>query len=380
MPSRTRLAVVAGFALIAAIAIAPGVARAQESVYKKALKSTVFIVCQIEGGMAMGSGSLVDAEKKLILTNYHVVAGTKDLIIFFPRFDSSGKLIPEKNAYMAMYRNGSGYQLGKVLAEDRKHDLALVQIPEVPPNVPALKLAKDSPEPGDRVHSIGNPGASDAVFCYTDGSVKAVYNIKAMTGGGRREKLAFELDSRVIETTSPTNPGDSGGPLMNSNAELVGVTQGGIKAEVANSISYFIDVSEVKALLKSKGIEPGVAVATATGPNEKPMPKVDEKTKREADAMAKLDLAKKMKSDKAMEAFRDVVKIYSGTKAADEAAKLLEKEENGKKESDAATKLELAKDLAQSGKVEKAKERYRDIIKNFPGTKAAAEAQKLLDK
>src|SRR5262249_5670986 len=161
MPCRTRLAVVAGFALAWMAATTSGSARAEENVYKKALKSTVFIMCQVEGGIAMGSGSLIDADSKLILTNYHVVAGNKDIIIF-PRFDSSGKLIPEKNAYIAMYRNGSGYHVGKVFAEDKTHDLALVQIPEIPANTPALKLAKESPDPGDKVHSIGSPGASGA--------------------------------------------------------------------------------------------------------------------------------------------------------------------------------------------------------------------------
>jgi S1-C subfamily serine protease len=374
MPTRARLAFTAGFALAITTAIAPGFARAEENVYKKALKSTVFIMAQIDGGIAMGSGSLIDADKKLILTNYHVVAGTKDLIVFFPRFDSSGKLIPEKNAYFAMYRNGSGYQVGKVFAEDKKHDLALIQLPEIPPNTPALKLAKDSPEPGDKVISIGSPGASDAVFTYTEGSVKAVYNKKWPAGDAR---LRLELESRVIETTSPTNHGDSGGPLMNSNAELVGVTQGGASEKDANLINWFIDGSEVKALLKSKGIEFGVAVVTS----EKP--KVDVKAMREADAAAKLKVAKTLKSEKATEAYREVVSNFPGTKAADEATKLIEQEEKAKKdqlEKDAATKLELAKDLAQSGKVEKAKDRYREIVKNFPGTKAATEAQKLLDK
>ncbi|HLW65068.1 MAG TPA: trypsin-like peptidase domain-containing protein [Gemmataceae bacterium] len=371
--SRVRLAI----AFAVTLALVPSFARAEENVYKKALKSTVFIMAQIEGGIAMGSGSLIDADKKLILTNYHVVAGTKDLIIFFPRFDSSGKLIPEKNAYFAMYRNGSGYQVGKVFAEDKKHDLALIQIPEIPVNTPALKLAKDSPDPSDKVHSIGSPGASGAVFTYTEGSVKAVYNKKWPAGD---ERLNLQLESRVIETTSPTNHGDSGGPLMNNNAELVGVTQGGSNEKGANLINWFIDISEVKAFLKSKGIEPSAAVATGDNSKEKPIPKVDEKAKRETDALAKLDLAKKMKPEKAMEAFRDIVKNFAGTKAADEASKLMDRQEIDKKEADAATKLELAKDLAQNGKVEKAKERYREIIKNFPGTKAAVEAQKLLDK
>jgi hypothetical protein len=49
-------------------------------------------------------------------------------------------------------------------------------------------------------------------------------------------------------------------------------------------------------------------------------------------------------------------------------------------ERDAARKLKFAKDLIDEGKGDKAKERLQDIIKDFPKTKAAEEAQKLLDK
>ena len=46
---------------------------AEENVYKKALKSTVWVV-QIEGkSLRSGSGSLIDVQKRLILTNFHVV-------------------------------------------------------------------------------------------------------------------------------------------------------------------------------------------------------------------------------------------------------------------------------------------------------------------
>jgi hypothetical protein len=46
----------------------------------------------------------------------------------------------------------------------------------------------------------------------------------------------------------------------------------------------------------------------------------------------------------------------------------------------AASKLRLAEQLAEDGKVDKAKQRCRDIIRDFPKTKAAQEAQALLDK
>jgi TolA-binding protein len=58
-----------------------------------------------------------------------------------------------------------------------------------------------------------------------------------------------------------------------------------------------------------------------------------------------------------------------------------EKAEAGDKdEQAAASKLNLAKDLADNGKTEKARERYQDIIRLYPKTKAAEEARELLDK
>jgi FimV-like protein len=50
------------------------------------------------------------------------------------------------------------------------------------------------------------------------------------------------------------------------------------------------------------------------------------------------------------------------------------------KEKDASTKLNLIKTLIDDGKKEKAKERLEELIKQYPGTKAAEEAEALLKK
>jgi hypothetical protein len=51
-----------------------------------------------------------------------------------------------------------------------------------------------------------------------------------------------------------------------------------------------------------------------------------------------------------------------------------------KAEKDAASSLRVAKKLAADGLVDKAKARYKEIIEKYPNTKAAKEAQQLLDK
>ena len=63
-------------ALLTLLAI-PGLGLAQEmdskDLYKQVVKSAVFVVTPLKGGAARGSGSLIDMDKKLVVTNYHVV-------------------------------------------------------------------------------------------------------------------------------------------------------------------------------------------------------------------------------------------------------------------------------------------------------------------
>jgi S1-C subfamily serine protease len=317
-------------------------AAAQESVYKRGLKSTVWIfqIMSRDGNRVSyrsGSGSLIDTKQKLILTNYHVVGDKPDATVCFPQFDKQGKLIPERDKYWDA-RQQIGLQ-GKVIARDETRDLAIIQLPKdvpLPPGTPALKLATGSPDPGDRVHSIGSPGVSGALFNYTDGAVKSVYQ-KQWTVT-RTNDSPLQLSAKVIETSSGTNKGDSGGPLMNDKVELVGVTQGmSVGKDDTRSVSYFIDVSEVKTLLKASKLKLSNAGAVAADTPAKP----------------------------------DKPAATSGAATVDDSAK---------KESAAASKLNLAKQLAAGGKPEKAAERLHEIVEQYPGTKAAEEAKALMDK
>jgi hypothetical protein len=140
---------------------------------------------------------------------------------------------------------------GRVVALDKKADLAVIHIDAVPEGTNALPLASSSPDPGANVHSIGSAGKSDALFGYVKGSVRQVYKKEWRAELEPRTIARFE--AKVIETDSPTNPGDSGGPLLNDKGELVGVTQGG--AVNAQLVSTFIDLSEVKQLLATRAVK-----------------------------------------------------------------------------------------------------------------------------
>jgi S1-C subfamily serine protease len=300
-----------------------------EKVYRHALRSTVWIISPRSGGLAAsGTGSLIDAKKKLVITNYHVVGENDRVIVLFAAYRKGSKLITERSHYLDLVKNGGGIG-GRVLHRDLNRDLAIVELETIPHGVAALHLAKESAGPGQRVHSIGNPGSSDALWCYTSGTVRQVYHKKWRSRDGQR---VYSFEAEVVETQSPTNPGDSGGPLLNDAGDMVAITQG--TASGAQLISLFIDLSEVKAFLSSKRLLPRGGALVRAEPDDK-------------------------------------------SKSEEAAAK---KDETERLERRAASRLGLAKQLAGDGKLDVAKTRYEAIISDYPTTKAAAEAKLLLDK
>ena len=216
-------------------------------VYKGAVPSVVWVHSTRDKGLATGSGTLIDKERRLVLTNYHVVQENPNAKVFFATL-RDGQPVSEKQYYIDRARRLS--IAGKVILYSKKADLALIQLDSLPEKIEAVPLATGSPEPGSNTHTIGNAGKSGALFGYIKGTVRAVYQKQWKAELEPRKVVSF--DAKVVETDSPTNPGDSGGPLLNDQGELIGVTEGG--ALNAQLLSTFVDVSEVKKLLESKSV------------------------------------------------------------------------------------------------------------------------------
>ena len=212
---------------------------ADEQIYSQTLKSTAWVLAKTEGSTSSGTGVLVDAERRLLVTNFHIVGDARAAVIFFPEREGS-QVINDRDHYLKNVRN-LGIR-GQVVGIDRKRDLALVQLARLPENVDAITLASTSASPGAVIQSIGNSGSSDALWVFTSGTVRSVYQKQFRTGSG-------EHDFRVIESQSPINPGDSGGPVVNSSGELIGIAQS--ISPKARLVSYNVDISEVRAFLDS---------------------------------------------------------------------------------------------------------------------------------
>ncbi|HWO82605.1 MAG TPA: trypsin-like peptidase domain-containing protein, partial [Solirubrobacterales bacterium] len=181
------------------------------------------------GGVATGSGFVIDGEGH-ILTNNHVVEGASKVTV---------KLGDSEKTYEA-----------EVVGADPGTDIALLQVHAPSGELHPLTLGKSAAmEVGDPVVAIGNPFGLDRTV--TSGIVSALQRqIEAPNG--------FAI-SHVIQTDAAINPGNSGGPLINASGEVIGInaqiaTGGGSNGNVG--IGFAIPIDTVRAeidQLKTKG-------------------------------------------------------------------------------------------------------------------------------
>jgi HEAT repeat protein len=223
-----------------------------QKVYERVCQSTVLILVAAKIGnelaVKQGSGTLIDKTNRLVLTNDHVVSGGDAIAVFFQAF-ANGKRIAELKFFLEQFKQRKAeVPKGEVVFTDKRVDLALVQLNRLPPDAQALPLADKSPAVTNPVLSVGHPKgiAGGGLWVHTSGEVRQFQQGRQWRAGDEKQVSDHEAD--VILTNSQTNQGDSGGPLVNMRAQLVGVTQGGLRD--ANALSFFIDLPEVRKLLK----------------------------------------------------------------------------------------------------------------------------------
>lgn len=166
---------------------APAQSQQQSQVVKRAVYATV-VVSTEEG---LGAGAIIDG-RGFILTCAHVVDTSK-----------SGRV-------RVLFFNQAKSVIGLVVWRDEERDLALVKVhnKDVPQSAEVLPIATDRPIVGDQVYTVGHPRGDSWVV-----------------GQGIISKyLSRQGNLVLVQTTALMHPGNSGGPLVNSEGELVGIS------------------------------------------------------------------------------------------------------------------------------------------------------------
>lgn len=219
-----------------------------EEVYRQQLHSSAYI----EVGGGSGSGCLIDRERKLVLTAYHVIASGGQILVVFPKF-KDGKPVSQFTDY-----DKSEVYPAKIWKSDPAKDLAILELDKVPDHIRVLPIAASSPEPGEEVYTVGGkPAGSQGLWIPTKGNVREVQRKNFSLKSGQA------IDAWVVATTNPVNPGDSGGALVNKKCELVGVCCA--SDERVTLVRDFIDLREVRQMLNPTSSVPATTKSqTAT--------------------------------------------------------------------------------------------------------------------
>ena len=195
-----------------------------QNIYSKYSKSVVLIYNDDVKGT--GSGSIIMKDHGAILTNWHVIQGAKAVGVIFK---NEGE-IKKSDIYVA-----------EVIGYDATKDLAILMLNgKVPDDVNEIKLSSALPEVGSDVHAIGHPGSLS--WTYTKGYVSQIRKSYKWN----YEKTLHEAS--IIQTQTPISPGNSGGPLLDSDGKLLGVNS--FKAQGEN-LNFAVTSLEVINFLKN---------------------------------------------------------------------------------------------------------------------------------
>ena len=162
-----------------------------QEIYQRSISSVVSISCQLPNGMGGSGTGVVLTSDGFIVTNAHVVEGAGQIRVLL---------------------SDQRYLDAQLVGCDSLSDLAVLYV-EAEDLIPAVFGDSDQTRVGDTVVAIGDPLGIELRGTMTDGIISAIN--RDVEVGGRVMSL--------LQTNAALNSGNSGGPLINSYGQVIGI-------------------------------------------------------------------------------------------------------------------------------------------------------------
>lgn len=182
-----------------------------KEIAKKCMPLTVSLVMEdnYKQPLSLGSGFVVGNGK--IVTNVHVIENAN-------------------YGYVTISGETKKHNIEGYYSIDRTNDLILLSVPTLTLNT--IEFASTIPEIGEKIYVIGNPkGLSGTI---SEGIISGI--------------RTFDKEE-LIQITAPISPGSSGGPVIDNQGKLVGVSVGTL--ESGQNLNFAIPTKYVSNLIKS---------------------------------------------------------------------------------------------------------------------------------
>jgi Trypsin-like serine proteases, typically periplasmic, contain C-terminal PDZ domain len=179
---------------------------------RRVLPAVSLIVCDDGENVSQGSGFFIGPG--LVITSFHVIEGMR------------------RGTLRTVGGRKLKFNISHVLQTDETSDLALLGIYDafnVP--IPSLQLNAKNVSVGETIYAFGNP--EGLIGTMSPGIVSA---------GLRRTK-----DRPLLQITAPISSGSSGGPVVNSSSQVIGVAVGALRE--GQNLNFAIPASSVRTFL-----------------------------------------------------------------------------------------------------------------------------------
>ncbi|WP_137145509.1 S1C family serine protease [Mycolicibacterium sp. CR10] len=192
--------------------------------------SVVTIEASSDSEGSQGSGVVVDG-RGYIVTNNHVI--------------SEAATNPSQYKLAVVFNDGKEVP-ANLVGRDPKTDLAVLKVDNVDNLVVARMGDSEKLQVGEEVIAAGAPlGLRSTV---TTGIISALHRPVPLSGDGSDTDTVID----GVQTDASINHGNSGGPLINMNAEVIGInTAGKSLSDSASGLGFAIPVNEVKQVVET---------------------------------------------------------------------------------------------------------------------------------
>ena len=188
-------------------------------IVKKVTPAVVGISCEVPLGTVTGTG-IIMSEDGYIITNNHVIDGATDITVAV----KNGDVYDEYEA--------------ELIGKDAQTDLAVVKIDKTGLTAAEFGQSNDLLV-GELAIAIGNPLGFDFASTVTGG----------MISGLNREVNIESRQMTLIQTDAAINSGNSGGPLVNSYGQVIGINSAKISQQYAEGLGFAIPLYEAKPII-----------------------------------------------------------------------------------------------------------------------------------
>jgi putative serine protease PepD len=219
-----------------------------QSVVEGQRDKTVQVLTTLSDGAGSGSGVVIDAEKGLVLTNGHVIAGG--------------------NTFQIKLHDGKQTVDAKLYSSYPCEDLAVLQIsnPSDRSGLANAAIASaDQLKVGEQVVALGFPGSAESASsasAFATDQLSATEGIISKTGAKYIDPLSGVAPlPNTIQHTAAINHGNSGGPLFDLNGNLVGINTAmysDSSGQRMEGVNYAVSAQRINELID--GLTSGKAV------------------------------------------------------------------------------------------------------------------------